>query len=166
MFIFGQLPGIRRQMPRLLLLPVIQTSIRLRFLRIRLCIFIWPPICLPWVSRAGIPPALTNIQNPKHMEYHDEAAGRAARESFRPLVEQIVERWAIGKPPNSSPVATSDKPSGYFRLTGYLLDYLESTGALPEGVHMMPEGRDALGNLEPSFPVDFDRILQGVSPKG
>lgn len=95
------------------------------------------------------------------MVHHEDAAYTAAKASFGPLVEQIVERWAIGKPPNPSPAATSDKPSGYFRLTGYLLEYLASNGAFPEGVHMMPEGRDALGNPEPSFPVDFDQVLQG-----
>ncbi len=100
------------------------------------------------------------------MDHRHDAAHEAAREAFHPLVVRIVERWAIGKPPNPSPVATSDKPSGYFRLTGYLLEYLALNGDFPEGVHMMPEGRDALGNLEPSFPVDFDRILQGFSLKG
>jgi hypothetical protein len=77
---------------------------------------------------------------------------------YRPIVEKIVESWAVGKPPNPSPAATSNKPSGYFRLTGYLLDYLVMNGDFPKGVHMMPEGRDRFGQLEPSFPVDFDQL--------
>ncbi len=80
---------------------------------------------------------------------------------YRALVEQIVESWAIGKPPNPSPAATSNKPSGYFRLTNYLLEYLAEHRIFPAGIHDMPEGRDSLGNLEPSFPVDFDLILKG-----
>ena len=80
---------------------------------------------------------------------------------YRPIVEEIVERWAIGKPPNPSPAATSTKPSGYFRLTNWLLDYLVENGAFPTGVHMMPEGRDRFGELEPSFPVDFDPLTSG-----
>jgi hypothetical protein len=82
-------------------------------------------------------------------------------ERYRALVGQIVEKWAIGKPPNPSPAATSDKPSGYFRLTNYLLEYLADHRRFPAGIHDMPEGRDSLGNLEPSFPVDFDLILKG-----
>jgi len=77
---------------------------------------------------------------------------------YRPLVEEVVELWAIGKPPNPSPTATSSKPSGYFRLTNWLLDYLVANGEFPKGVHMMPEGRDRFGQLEPSFPVDFDPL--------
>ncbi|WP_170181341.1 hypothetical protein [Chlorobaculum thiosulfatiphilum] len=77
---------------------------------------------------------------------------------YRPLVEEVVEQWAIDKPPNPSPAATSSKPSGYFRLTNWLLDYLVANGEFPKGVHMMPEGRDRFGQLEPSFPVDFDSL--------
>jgi hypothetical protein len=77
---------------------------------------------------------------------------------YRPLVEEVVEQWAVGKPPNPSPAATSSKPSGYFRLTNWLLDYLVANGEFPKGVHMMPEGRDSFGQLEPSFPVDFDPL--------
>jgi hypothetical protein len=80
---------------------------------------------------------------------------------YRPIVEEIVDHWAIGKPPNPSPAATSTKPSGYFRLTNYLLDYLAANGEFPAGVHMMPEGRDRFGQLEPSFPVDFDPLTGG-----
>lgn len=80
---------------------------------------------------------------------------------YRPIVEEIVEQWAIGKPPNPSPAATSTKPSGYFRLTNWLLDYLVMHGEFPKGVHMMPEGRDRFGELEPSFPVDFDPLTGG-----
>jgi hypothetical protein len=82
---------------------------------------------------------------------------------FRPIVETIVEQWAVGKPPNPSPAATSSKPSGYFRLTNYLLDFLVTNGRFPEGVHMMPEGRDRFGQLEPSFPVDFEPLTAGKS---
>ena len=90
------------------------------------------------------------------------AAGRDELPAgYRALVKQIVEKWAIGKPPNPSPAATSDKPSGYFRLTNYLLEYLADNRSFPTGIHAMPEGRDSLGNLEPSFPVDFDLILKG-----
>lgn len=87
----------------------------------------------------------------------------AAIALYRPIVELIVERWAVGKPPNPSPVATSDKPIGYFRLTNYLLEYLVMNRAFPVGVHSMPEGRDRIGNLEPSFPVDFDCVTRGFS---
>ncbi|UWX58522.1 hypothetical protein NY406_04465 [Chlorobaculum sp. MV4-Y] len=80
---------------------------------------------------------------------------------YQPIVEEIVEHWASGKPPNPSPAATSNKPSGYFRLTNWLLDYLVLNGEFPKGVHMMPEGRDRLGQLEPSFPVDFDLLTEG-----
>lgn len=80
---------------------------------------------------------------------------------YQPIVEEIVEQWAIGKPPNPSPAATSSKPSGYFRLTNWLLDYLMVHGEFPKGVHMMPEGRDRFGELEPSFPVDFDPLTEG-----
>jgi hypothetical protein len=82
---------------------------------------------------------------------------------YRSIVEAIVEKWAVGKPPNPSPAATSDKPSGYFRLTNYLVEYLVMNRELPAGVHEMPEGRDRFGNLEPSFPVDFDELLQGFT---
>jgi hypothetical protein len=82
---------------------------------------------------------------------------------YRSIVEAIVEKWAVGKPPNPSPAATSDKPSGYFRLTNYLVEYLVMNRELPAGVHEMPEGLDRFGNLEPSFPVDFDELLQGFT---
>jgi hypothetical protein len=80
---------------------------------------------------------------------------------YQPIVDEIVERWAIGKPPNPSPAATSTRPSGYFRLKNWLLDYLVRHGDFPKGVHMMPEGRDRFGELEPSFPVDFDPLTGG-----
>lgn len=79
---------------------------------------------------------------------------------YRPLVETIVERWATGKPPNPSPAATSNKPSGYFRLTHWLLDYLVTHQEFPTGVHQMPEGIDRFGAIEPSFPVDFDPLTE------
>ncbi|MEI8033381.1 MAG: hypothetical protein WCH05_08555 [Chlorobiaceae bacterium] len=75
---------------------------------------------------------------------------------YAAIVEEIVEEWAKGKPINPTPGST--KPSGYFRLTGYLLNYLTAHNAFPRGVHAMPEGRDRFNNLEPSFPVDFDQI--------
>jgi len=55
------------------------------------------------------------------------------------------------------------KPSGYYRLTNYLLEYIRVHNKLPTGVHAMPEGRDRLNNLEPSFPVDFNTITGGIS---
>jgi len=70
------------------------------------------------------------------------------------LIDQIVERWAIGKPL----LETTGKPSGYYRLTNYLREYVLASKCLPKGVHTMPEGRDRFNNLEPSFPVDFDTI--------
>ncbi|NTU53519.1 MAG: hypothetical protein HGA97_07445 [Chlorobiaceae bacterium] len=85
-----------------------------------------------------------------------ERIGREAL--YLPAVEEIVERWAEGKPPNPSPAATSDKPSGYFRLTNWLLDYLVTNREFPKGVHQMPEGLDRFGTIEPSFPVDFDPL--------
>jgi len=69
-------------------------------------------------------------------------------------VEQIVERWAIGKPL----LETTGKPSGYYRLTTYLRSYIATHNTIPTGIHTMPEGRDRNNNIEPSFPVDFDAI--------
>ncbi|NTW54073.1 MAG: hypothetical protein HGB15_04805 [Chlorobaculum sp.] len=80
---------------------------------------------------------------------------------YRPTVEALIERWAIGKPPNPSPAATSNKPSGYFRLTNWLLDYLVVNGEFPKGTHMMPDGRDRFGNFEPPFVVNFDPLTIG-----
>ena len=68
--------------------------------------------------------------------------------------EQIVERWAIGRPL----LETTGKPSGYYRLTNYLREYITIHNALPTGIHTMPVGRDRNNNIEPSFPVDFDAI--------
>lgn len=85
---------------------------------------------------------------------------------YRPVVEEIVERWAEGKPPNPSPAATTDKPSGYFRLTGWLLDYVVKHRTLPAGAHRMPDGRDRFGYFEPAFVVNFDGIVgDSVLPK-
>jgi hypothetical protein len=75
------------------------------------------------------------------------------------VVEEIVEGWAAGKPINQSPGSTSTKPAGYYRLRGYLLEYMQRHGAFPGGVHEMPEGRDSFNRVEPSFPVDFDMLL-------
>ena len=77
---------------------------------------------------------------------------------YQPIVQQIVERWAKGK----SILPTTGKPSGYYRLTNYLLDYLMEHRAFPAGVHAMPEGRDCHQNIEPSFPVDFDAVIGDV----
>ena len=74
---------------------------------------------------------------------------------YRPVVEQIVERWAVGKPP----LPTTGKPSGYYRLTNYLLNYLVEHDAFPTGIHQMPEGRDCHQQVEPSFPVDFNVVI-------
>jgi hypothetical protein len=82
---------------------------------------------------------------------------------YQAIVEAIVEQWAIGKPPNPSPLSKTNKPSGYFRLRDYLLSYLITNRTFPAGVHAMPEGRDVKGNIEPSFPVDFNEILKGFT---
>ncbi|MEI8186211.1 MAG: hypothetical protein WCG19_05920 [Chlorobiaceae bacterium] len=79
--------------------------------------------------------------------------------SEQALVEQIVERWAFGKPL----LETTGKPSGYYRLTNYLGEYIMVNKVLPTGIHMMPEGRDRFNNVEPSFPVDFDTIVHSSS---
>ncbi len=73
---------------------------------------------------------------------------------YQPVVEQIVEGWAAGKPL----LETTGKPAGYYRLTNYLLEYLVANGTFPAGVHAMPEGRDRNNNIDPSFLVDFDSI--------
>lgn len=78
---------------------------------------------------------------------------------YSPLVTEMVERWAEGKPLN----ADSGKANGYYRLTGWLLDYLVLHGTFPKGVHAMPEGRDRFNQTEPSFPVDFDTLTEGFS---
>ncbi|WP_368665421.1 hypothetical protein [Chlorobium sp. KB01] len=78
---------------------------------------------------------------------------------YETLVEQIVERWAEGKPANQMPGSTSTKPCGYYRLTNYLLEYMLLHNAFPAGVHAMPEGRDRFNQVEPSFPVDFDSLI-------
>ncbi len=70
------------------------------------------------------------------------------------LAAQIVERWAKGRPL----LETTGKPSGYYRLTNYLHDYIATHNTLPTGIHTMPEGRDSNNNIEPSFPVNFDTI--------
>jgi hypothetical protein len=74
---------------------------------------------------------------------------------YRPVVEGIVDRWAVGKPINQF----SSKANGYYRLTNYFLEYLMEHRAFPTGVHDMPEGRDRFNQLEPSFPVDFDVVI-------
>jgi len=71
------------------------------------------------------------------------------------VVKHIVDGWAVGKPPLQS----TGKPSGYYRLTNYLTEYILINKCLPKGIHSMPEGRDRNNNLEPSFPVDFDSII-------
>ncbi|NTW51629.1 MAG: hypothetical protein HGB22_03475 [Chlorobiaceae bacterium] len=76
-------------------------------------------------------------------------------EPYRPIVERIVDSWAVGKPVNQF----SNKANGYYRLTNYLLDYLIEHNRFPTGVHEMPEGRDRFNQIEPSFPVDFDMVI-------
>jgi len=82
---------------------------------------------------------------------------------YKALVEQIVEGWAAGKPVNPSPGSLSTKPIGYYRLFNYLLEYMLLHNAFPEGSHAMPEGRDRFNQLEPSFLVDFDALLEDMS---
>ena len=83
----------------------------------------------------------------------------AERKTFyQPIVEQIVEGWATGKPP----LPATGKPGGYYRLTNYLLEYLVAHGVFPAGVHAMPEGRDQHNAIEPSFPVDCEVVIGDV----
>lgn len=86
--------------------------------------------------------------NPNHKE--------SAAPPYETVIEQIVQRWAIGKPL----LETTGKPSGFYRLTNYLREYILTNKTLPKGVHTMPEGRDRLNNIEPSFLVDFDTITE------
>ena len=83
----------------------------------------------------------------------DELANR-----YRHVVTTMVERWAEGKPLNPG----SGKANGYYRLTGWLLDYLQRHKTMPEGTHLMPEGRDRRGRIEPSFTIDFDPLTDGI----
>jgi hypothetical protein len=78
---------------------------------------------------------------------------------YLPVVLALVERWAAGRPVNEH----SGKAVGYYRLTGWLLDYVVQHRMLPEGVHVMPEGQDRSNRVEPSFPVDFDELTGGFS---
>jgi len=43
------------------------------------------------------------------------------------VADQIVESWAKGKPL----LETTGKPSGYYRLTNYLRDYIATHNTLP-----------------------------------
>jgi len=78
---------------------------------------------------------------------------------YLPLVTAMVDRWAAGKPLNPE----SGRANGYYRMTGWLLNYVAEYRALPKGVHKMPEGRDRQGRVEPSFSVDFDIVSEGFS---
>ncbi len=78
---------------------------------------------------------------------------------YQATIEQIVEGWAAGKPVLES----TGKPSGYYRLTSYLSQYIMAHESLPKGIHTMPEGRDSFNKIEPSFQVDFDRIIGEVT---
>lgn len=103
----------------------------------------------------------------KHVPAAD-AMGKEERESlernrkkafYLATVEQIVDGWAIGKPVLES----TGKPSGYYRLTNYLRQYIATHESLPKGIHFMPEGRDSFNTIEPSFPVDFNSIIGDIS---
>jgi hypothetical protein len=74
-------------------------------------------------------------------------------------IDQIVDGWAIGKPVLES----TGKPSGYYRLTNYLGQYIIAHESMPKGIHTMPEGRDSFNKIEPSFPVDFDSIIGDIT---
>ena len=76
-------------------------------------------------------------------------------------IEEIVEQWAFGKPL----LASTGKPSGYYRLINYLREYITASNTLPTGIHTMPEGRDRFNQLEPSFPVDFDTLIDAIRLK-
>ena len=78
---------------------------------------------------------------------------------YQPTIEKIVDGWALGKPT----LPTTGKPSGYYRLTNYLVQYILAHNSLPKGVHTMPEGRDSFNKIEPSFPVDFDAIIGDIT---
>lgn len=78
---------------------------------------------------------------------------------YQATIEQIVEGWAVGKPVLES----TGKPSGYYRLTNYLRQYIIAHESMPRGIHTMPEGRDSFNKIEPSFPVDFDSIIGEVT---
>lgn len=78
---------------------------------------------------------------------------------YQATIEQIVEGWAVGKPVLES----TGKPIGYYRLTNYLRQHLISHESMPKGIHTMPEGRDSFNKIEPSFQVDFDRIIGEVT---
>ncbi len=92
------------------------------------------------------------------MKQKQQGTQETQKARYQPVVEQIVERWAFGKPP----LEATGKPSGYYRLTNYLLEYLLANGAFPKGIHAMPEGRDRNNTIEPSFPVDFDSIVGDI----
>jgi hypothetical protein len=77
---------------------------------------------------------------------------------YLPAVTAMADRWAEGKPLNPD----SGRANGYYRLSAWLLDYLVRHNAMPAGVHEMPEGRDRHGRIEPSFPVDFDPLADGI----
>ncbi|ACF43540.1 hypothetical protein [Pelodictyon phaeoclathratiforme] len=81
------------------------------------------------------------------------------RALYQATIEQIVEGWAVGKPILES----TGKPSGYYRLTNYLRQYIIEHESLPKGIHTMPEGRDSFNNIEPSFPVDFNSIIGDIT---
>jgi hypothetical protein len=106
-----------------------------------------------------------SIQKPA---LHTAALGKEERDSlernrkrayYLATVEQIVDGWAVGKPVLES----TGKPSGYYRLTNYLRQYITAHESLPKGIHFMPEGRDSLNNIEPSFPVDFNSIIGDIT---
>ena len=105
---------------------------------------------------------------PKTQLTHTVAMGQEEQKSlernrkkalYQGTIEQIVEGWAAGKPALES----TGKPSGYYRLTNYLRQYIIAHESLPKGIHTMPEGRDSFNKIEPSFPVDFDRIIGEVT---
>jgi len=104
-----------------------------------------------------------NNPNPveRVMEKEQQESSQQSRKlaRYQAVVEQIVDGWAVGKPPLQS----TGKPSGYYRLTKYLLEYILLHESFPKGIHPMPEGRDSNNNLEPSFPVDFDTVIGNMA---
>jgi hypothetical protein len=106
--------------------------------------------------------------SPKKSAIHVAAMGKEEQESlernrkmtlYLATIQKIVDGWALGKPVLES----TGKPSGYYRLTNYLGQYIISHETLPKGIHFMPEGRDSFNNLEPSFPVDVDSIIGDIT---
>ena len=96
-------------------------------------------------------------RNRHTMQAYDSPDDLKAR--YLPVVTAMVDRWAEGKALNPD----SGRANGYYRMIGWLLNYVTENRELPKGIHGMPEGRDRHGRTEPSFPVDFDQVSEGFT---